>query len=378
MGKYTLRGSPALDARIDADMARVATAVSRLPEATRLRAVVLLGGYGRGEGTPFLREGIQIPYNDYDLVVVADDLGRQEASVLRARLKAAEGELGTACGIPVDLCLYTEQRLRRAEPSLLNCEMRWGHQVIWGDPDILALMPRYSFADVPASEGTRLLMNRGALLLDVARFLEGLPTLYEPPNPISMVKFLLKALLAFGDAALLITGRYDIRYAAKKGLVEGLATEPGLPDARFLIDQYRRAIELKEWAETERLRDFPLRQEWPAVRDYFLRFLRWYEDRRLKDCGAAAGDYAAQLRRCPHPPGRWRSLGVNVLTFRQRALEPEPGWLFSHPRLRLFAALPLLLAAAPDRQQAAGLLLAAADDRDTVEERFKHLQLRFS
>ncbi len=378
MGKYTLKGSNELDARIAADMARVAAAVARLPEAARIRAVVLLGGYGRGEGTPFLRDGKQVPFNDYDLVVVSDDLGRGEANALRERLKAAEGELGLACGIPVDLCLYSERRLRRAEPSLLNCEMRWGHQVVSGDPAILSLMPPYGFADVPSSEGARLLMNRGALLLDVARFLDGRPTLYEAPDPISMVKFMFKALLAFGDCALLITGRYDIRYAAKKVLIQELAAEPGLPEASFLIEQYRRAIELKEWAEVERLLAVPLRQEWPQVRDYFLRFLRWYEGRRLGGFGTGDGDYAARLRRCPQPPGRVRSLCVNALAFRQQALRPSVGWLFCHPRLRLLAALPLLLGSSPDRAQAAALLNAAGDDRDTVEERFKQLQLRFS
>ena len=95
MSKYTVRGSADLDARIGADMKRITEVASPFSLAG-----VLLGGYGRGEGTPFINpDGSQAPFNDYDLVVVVDELNGSVHQRFRALEKQLTGELG----LPVDL-----------------------------------------------------------------------------------------------------------------------------------------------------------------------------------------------------------------------------------------------------------------------------------
>ena len=85
MGKYTTRGSAKLDAHIDADLRRIAEAASPFSLAG-----VLLGGYGRGEGTPFIQpDGSQAPFNDYDLVVVVDRLDKPVREKFQALEKPA-------------------------------------------------------------------------------------------------------------------------------------------------------------------------------------------------------------------------------------------------------------------------------------------------
>ncbi|RKX35639.1 MAG: hypothetical protein DRP64_19235, partial [Verrucomicrobia bacterium] len=103
MGKYTTRGSTDLDAQIDADLRRIAKVTS--PHAP---SGVLLGGYGRGEGTPFINpDGSQSPFNDYDLVVVVDSLNGK----VRQKFQTLEKQLTAELGLSVDLCPYRSSHL---------------------------------------------------------------------------------------------------------------------------------------------------------------------------------------------------------------------------------------------------------------------------
>jgi len=261
---YTARASAELDARIDADMKRITEVAS--PHSV---AGVLIGGYGRGEGTPFISpDGSQAPFNDYDLVVVVDRLN----SEVRQRFQTLEKQLTAELGLPVDLCPYRKAALPRCEFSLLNYEMKHGHKVVWGDEDLLAALPDYPHDAIPLSEGTRLLMNRGKLLLDIQQRLASPEPLSEEER-IRFIKFIHKAYLAFGDCALLAAGQYDISYAIKKEWIQSITD---CPDRNVVTAGYLKAIALKEWGDFLSLNDFDVLVEFEVVRDVFLRFLPWY------------------------------------------------------------------------------------------------------
>ena len=264
MSSYTLKGSVALDARIDADLRRIAEAASPYGLAG-----VLLGGYGRGEGTPFINsDGSQIPFNDYDLVVVVDQLNGTVRQTFRTLEKQLTGELG----LPVDLCPYRNSHLHRCEFSLLNYEMKSGHKVIWGDEKILDAMPDYPHDAIPLAEGSRLLLNRGKLLLDIQQRLADPAPLTEEER-VRFIKFIFKVQLAFGDCALLAANQYDLSYITKKTRITALKESP---DRDAVIEGYLRAVELKEWGDYASLEPFDLPAEFEAVRALFLRFLPRY------------------------------------------------------------------------------------------------------
>ena len=264
MSTYTLRGSAELDARIHADLRRIAETASPCSLAG-----VLLGGYGRGEGTPFIHpDGSQSPFNDYDLVVVVDKL----TPAVRQRFKILEKRLTADLGLPVDLCPYLNSHLVKCEFSLLNYEMKHGHKVLWGDEDILAALPDYPHGAIPLSEGSRLLLNRGKLLLDLQRRLARPEPLSEEER-VRFIKFIFKVRLAFGDCALLAANQYDISYAAKKTRIPTLGT---CPDRDAVVEGYLKAIELKAWGDFHSLENFDIAGEFETTRTLFLRFLPWY------------------------------------------------------------------------------------------------------
>lgn len=337
MNVYTVRGSTELDSHINADMERIAEAA-----APHSLAGILIGGYGRGEGTPFIHpDGSQSPFNDYDLVVVVERLDNH----VREHFRILEKDLSNELGLPVDLCPYALAHLRRCACSLLNYEMKYGHKIIWGDGDILAALPDYPPDSIPLFEGSRLLLNRGKLLLDIRQRLND-PQPLDEEERIRFIKFIHKILLAFGDCALLAASQYDISYTVKKSRI---AEIHDLPDRNFVIEGYLKAIALKEWGDYHALAAVDLEAEFNIVRSVFLRFFPWYRALySTRECSTfKAVALNLQWNRCPLP---------------------------SHPRIRLYDALQEFLHETPDRLLLGQILSCSRN----LEEKFYALHARFS
>ncbi|MDZ8118700.1 hypothetical protein [Pontiella agarivorans] len=325
MAKYTIKGSEELDARIDDDLEQIRSAV-----APHCDAGILLGGYGRGEGTPFIKaDGSQEPFNDYDMIVIVSTVN----NVVKARFQRLEQELTEAIGLRVDLCPYARHRLPGCEFSLLNYEMKYSHMVIWGEDTILDAMPNYRHQAIPLSEGSRLLMNRGKLLLDIKRRLATAKPFTEEER-VRFIKFISKVLLAFGDCALLAAGSYDISYETKKTRISKIGNPP---DRDFIIAGYMCAIDLKEWGDYHALQTLDIEEQVKKTIDVFCRFLPWY--RRQYD-----------MRECSIP----KAIALNAVWNKRFSMR--------HPREALYDALTELL-----------------QDQSTMShERFYELQRRFS
>ncbi len=369
MGKYSVKGSATFDARIDADMERIADAVYASKFSKHWKALVLLGGYGRGEGSPMIGpDGEELPFNDYDLIVVTDSLD----PLLKRELKQLEKKLSEAIDLPVDLYPYLDSALPKCEFSLLNYEMRYGHRVIRGDPKILDAMPEYAHDAIPLSEGTRLLMNRGKLLLTIKQRL-------AQPEPLTreermrFFKFLFKADLAFGDCALLLRGAYDLSYVVKRQRLPEINLS-GLDDSRAFVSAYSRAIDFKERADFQTLENGNVHLRFADTLKRYEQFFLWYEKRRLNRKFQTLEKYAREFLNLGNEGSPLKNAVHNLRTFGPCVL-PD---CFVHPRLRLYAALPLLLIKHADRDEICWLLRSPTGGFDELCQAFYTLQQRFS
>ena len=132
--RYTLDGDAAVEARIAHDQELVAQAVTARLAPPAFRGLVLMGGYGRGEGGFVRRDGQPAPYNDYDYFVVVRGLDGAARAALTQDLAVAAKTLEHQVGVEVDFALLREELLPGAEYSLMNAEMLWGHRVVAGNP----------------------------------------------------------------------------------------------------------------------------------------------------------------------------------------------------------------------------------------------------
>ena len=160
--RFTLDGGPALEARLDRACAAVLRGLQAAVPGPRLEAVLLGGGYGRGEGG-VLRDGAgEAPYNDLEFYVcLRGNRWRNERRWGRALPELAH-QLTPEAGIEVELKLFSLSQLRRAPVSMFYYDLVLGHRWVLGEERLLRGCEHLRHAErIPLAEATRLLMNRG-------------------------------------------------------------------------------------------------------------------------------------------------------------------------------------------------------------------------
>jgi hypothetical protein len=257
---FTEADTPDVRKRIETDLRAIVEGARANDD--HLVALVLTGGFSRGEGT--VRDGA--PLNDYDLVAVRSRPGggalyRDIGHALTARV-----------GIEVDVLPVWRARLPLVGRKLFWVDLALGGKVIHGPPDVLARFRRLDAARLPRQEAARLLGNRAAGLL------RAVPGAGEPLDPREERLQATKAVLAAMDARLLAEGRYAAR------LRERLELARDLPDH----DAFRAAVEWKLAARETDLAD----DWWTRARDVLLRAV---DDTRAQEARDGITEHAFHL-----------------------------------------------------------------------------------
>jgi hypothetical protein len=304
-------------------------------------ALVLMGGYGRGEGGYCLIDGKPAPYNDYDYFLVVKDMGRKEAAALQASLHKVALRLSHIVGVEVDLAVLRQESLASAPFSLMNAEMKWGHRVVLGDPRVLEIMPAMPIDKLSLGEFTRLMNNRGALLLMNIMALDSKRTL-EGKDLEEFFKYLFKAILACGDALLARNGSYHPSYVEKQ---ERLKLLKSLPCPEFL-KLYKLAVEQKFYPNPDLYQNQDPEDWQTRVTNCWLTTLSILEAHRTRRSISDWKEYA----RPRLPKGQlenaqvWRNIAITFRDFGMRHTLRYLDWARRYPRERLISVLPLLLA----------------------------------
>jgi len=351
LGHFTTPPNPPADRLIAAHMARIRDAILECG-AGNIACIALTGGFGRGEGgVTSAADETYRPVNDYDLLIVTRRDGLVPRLALRRCIKRREPALSAELGIRVDIAVKTPRMLRGWPATVEAHEVAAAYQLLWGDAAALDEIRWRSPASLPASEASRYLFNRGAALLWARRLLAA-PAPLDEERWQFVVIATEKAQLAWGDALLLLAGRYVARYGERHARL----LELSLPaELAFVADVYRDALRFKLEPAFEPFRHVDLAAWLVATIQSHERVWRWVETQRSWDQPAPAGlpgpaafwlDYYARpgprLSMPTHHAGLRASLyalALNLWRVRPRAWR---GWL-EHPEERLVRILPLLL-----------------------------------
>ena len=210
--RYSARGGPEVEARIAHMMEQITGALADALPTDAYRSVVLMGGYGRGEGGVAVVEGEERPANNFDFLVVARHAG--DAPRLKALADGALAPLVERFEMGMDVGAIGEAQLRHSPCRVMWYDLRHGHRPLLGDRELVASLDRFRVEAIEPWDVRDLLVNRGTLLLvnDLLFERGGL----EEADLRVAGRHLAKAIIGYGDALLLSRGAYHYSYEERQ------------------------------------------------------------------------------------------------------------------------------------------------------------------
>jgi len=333
--RFTIDASQALEEELLNLCAKAGEMVrARLPSKV-LEAILLGGGYGRGEGGVLRSATGDRPYNDLEFYVfVRGPLLLNERRYQRLLHSCGE-ELTSYAGIDLEFRVISFGKLRRSCPSMFYYDLVMGHRWIFGDEALLRGCEHHRHPEfIPLAEATRLLMNRCSGLLFAK---ERLVRDYFSAQDADFVgRNIAKAQLALGDVVLTGLGRYHWSCLQRNHRLDNaFLNVPWFDSVRAL---HRQGVDFK----LHPLQDGRPREELLAahneVRALAMQVWLWLEEKRLNLRFTDVREYAlASINKCPETHSL-KNLAINLRSFPFRV-----SGAMRYPRNRALNSLPLLL-----------------------------------
>jgi hypothetical protein len=336
--RFTLDGSAELEAHLEAVCAKITGAVRGLC-GDRLDALLLGGGYGRGEGGVLRTPHGDRPYNDLEFYVFLR--GNRHLNEHRhGRALHVLGEILTKqAGVEVEFKIASLRELAAAPVSMFSYDLITRHRRLHGDPALLAPCAHHRAAEsIPLAEATRLLMNRCSGLLFARERLE--KKIFTPADADFVHRNIAKAELALGDAVLVAYRSYHWSARERDHLLRQVARCDPVPEIGAVGRHHALGVEFKFHPIRSTASREALQPRHDVVKDLAKTVWLWIESKRLGLAFTSPREYAElPLEKSPDTEPA-RNLLVNLKAFGGR---PPLAASFRHPRNRILHALPLLL-----------------------------------
>ncbi|SPE61769.1 conserved hypothetical protein [Verrucomicrobia bacterium] len=358
MKRFTVDGSDALENYLGRICQEVLRSIQALFRPSRLEALVLGGGYGRGEGGVLHTEAGDRPYNDLEFYVFLRGNRLWNDFRYRADLSDLGERLSVAAGLHVEFKIDSLRRLEQSQVSMFSYDLVSGHRRLFGSQTLFQNCAHHlAAAHLPLAEATRLLFNRCSGLLLVRRLLRKATARHsgrrgwcgKPPGETMLTKAqadfvgrnLAKAQLALGDALLAAFGEYHWSCPQRHRRLQSLSAVDSLPGLERVLQHHAAGVEFKLHPRRIFKSAEAFGREHAELCALAARLWLWLESRRLEHPFASPQEYG--LSTVEKYPGTsvWRNCLLNARAFGPASLL---GALAArYPRERLLNALALLL-----------------------------------
>jgi hypothetical protein len=325
---------------------------------SRLDAIVLTGSAARGEATVRrVQAGWEFPGDcEFILVFKPGETLVKPGRIVEIKDEISDRLMRLCIFCPVGLSPVHPGYLQRLGPHINTFELKQSGSVVWGDPNILAMIPDWSASDISREDAWRLVCNRMIEQLSAAG-----ESLRPTSNPLLGPDYqTVKLALDLATSFLIFCGNFAPSYQERSSLLIKLAEKywqiPGLP---FALRPFAELVQrLTCWkicpacGEAETIASLQ-----PTVWDYARRLWKW---ELCQLTGGSSGESSFALMRRwmrRQPPSRrlqgWASLARRcgwLKSLRLSARWARLGWRAS-PRYwvyatagELFLKLPRLMA----------------------------------
>jgi hypothetical protein len=372
--RFTIDGSDAQEQRLTELCEQVSEEVLRRIPSARLHALVLGGGYGRGEGGVLSTERGHEPYNDLEFYLIARG---PELATLRHREVVAHlaEELTARAGIEVELKLLSLRKLERSPVTMFYYDLVSGHRSIHGADAWLSRCEHHRAAHrIPLYEATRLLMNRCSGLLFSQERLNRKEWTEDDADFVG--RNLAKAKLALGDVLLTTRGLYHWSCQERHKRLKKLAAEKPSEYLASLLILHEQGVNFKLHPVKTTRSAGDLRSELAFVKELARDLWLQLESRRLGRSFGSTEEYClAQDNKCPETRS-WKNRLINARSWGVASVRDA-----TYPRERILRSLPILLWHQPSPEWSAltcSTLRAPGTDRGRLLEAYSTLWKSFN
>jgi hypothetical protein len=376
--RFTRDGSDALEGRLAEACREIGAAVRGIVPGGRLQALVLGGGYGRGEGGVLATAGGDAPYNDLEFFLLAAGHPRRNERRFGAALHALGHRMTERLGIEVEFKVLSLETLRSAPTTMFYHDLVCGHHVVEGPPEILESCRHHADAGrIPLHEATRLLMNRCSGLLFAAERLRR--AVFSADDADFTARNIAKARLAIGDAILAAEGRYHWSCLVRHERLAAM-TSSRPPAMESIVAAHREGVSFKLHPVRSSAGREALASEHAAVASLAWPVWQWLEERRIGVPLSSPLAYGRNgIGKC-RETGALKNAAIRLRTFGVRGVASRQ--LFRYPREALLNTLPLLLwapdAAAADAAWLSRQFVRPVSGRDDAVAAYARLWERFN
>lgn len=316
--RFTVTGSKELENMISSQMDIISNEVQNVFERSHLAALVLGGGYGKGEGGVCITADGERTFNDYDFFVITNNISWKLKKEYNEKLKKLHNKLTEKFGIDVDFAFpVNRSSIKKLPFTQMWGELKSAHMVIYGDKFILDLYPYSDLYKIPVVEAQKLLLNRGYGLILAKNRIENLEMKGVKNPDHSEVDFIarniFKAAIGIGDSLMMQAGLFHHSYIEREKIFKNIeSVDEDVKKLYTTAIRFKLAPDLD--LETEKLKNYLIST---------LSFFRPVYSYTVKRKGASANCIL-------------KNLAINLREF---GLSSNINWIFKYPRERLLFSL---------------------------------------
>ncbi len=220
-GRFTVYGSDELEAQISEIVRTVGAIVGHCVHPSDYKALVLIGGYGRGEGGVETVDGTERPHNNLDFLLITREYVGQRDKDIKRMVDEKLQPLVQQYGLGIDFSTIPATELESAPCLVMWYDMRYGHKTVLGDKDYVRGLKQFTLDKLLAADVRNLMTNRGSLfVINDALLAQGDLTTVQRRT---IVRHAMKGIIGYGDALLYVNKQYDWSYREKQQRMKRLS-----------------------------------------------------------------------------------------------------------------------------------------------------------